>query len=89
MGTITIRRLDDDVIARLKQKAARNGRSMEEEARIAVTQAADRRLSGQEAVEYFRKLRDETSGDRPFLNTTDLLREIREEDPTTSPMDDE
>ena len=89
MGTITIRRLDDDVIARFKEKAARNGRSMEEEARVAVTQAAGRRLSGQEAVEYFRELREEMSGDLPFLNTTELLREIREEDPTTSPMADE
>ena len=33
MASITIRRLDDNVKAKLKTRAARNGRSMEEEAR--------------------------------------------------------
>jgi plasmid stability protein len=33
MATITIRRLDDGVKARLRVRAAQNGRSMEEEAR--------------------------------------------------------
>ncbi|MEO8099354.1 MAG: plasmid stabilization protein [Acidobacteriota bacterium] len=33
MASITIRKLDDSVKARLRVRAARNGRSMEEEAR--------------------------------------------------------
>ncbi len=33
MAAITIRRLDDGIKARLRLRAARNGRSMEEEAR--------------------------------------------------------
>lgn len=33
MASITIRRLDDSVKAKLRLRAARNGRSMEEEAR--------------------------------------------------------
>jgi len=33
MATMTIRNLDDDVKARLRMRAARHGRSMEEEAR--------------------------------------------------------
>lgn len=33
MATMTIRNLDDDVKARLRVRAARHGRSMEEEAR--------------------------------------------------------
>ena len=33
MATITIRRLDDSLKTRLRVRAARNGRSMEEEAR--------------------------------------------------------
>jgi plasmid stability protein len=33
MGSITIRRLDDSVKARLRVRAAQHGRSMEEEAR--------------------------------------------------------
>jgi len=34
MATITIRNLPDEVVARLKDKAACNGRSMEEEVRL-------------------------------------------------------
>ena len=33
MGSITIRRLDDDLKERLRQRAARHGRSMEDEVR--------------------------------------------------------
>jgi len=39
MASITIRRLDDAVKARLRIQAARNGRSMEEEARQVLTAA--------------------------------------------------
>lgn len=34
MGSITVRRLDDDVVVKLKSRAARNGWSIEEEARV-------------------------------------------------------
>ena len=39
MASITIRRLDDGVKARLRVRAAQNGRSMEEEARLVLTSA--------------------------------------------------
>jgi antitoxin FitA len=39
MASITIRRLDDAVKARLRVRAARNGRSMEEEARQVLSAA--------------------------------------------------
>jgi plasmid stability protein len=39
MASITIRRLDDVVKARLRIQAARNGRSMEEEARLVLSAA--------------------------------------------------
>ena len=39
MASITIRRLDDSVKARLRIRAARHGRSMEEEARQVLTAA--------------------------------------------------
>lgn len=39
MATITIRRLDDSVKARLRVRAAQHGRSMEEEARHLLTTA--------------------------------------------------
>lgn len=39
MASITIRRLDDDVKARLRLRAAEHGRSMEEEARTILREA--------------------------------------------------
>lgn len=38
MGAITIRNLDDEVIASLKAEAEQKGRSMEEEARVALAE---------------------------------------------------
>jgi len=82
MGVITIRRLDDDVIERLKDKAKRHGRSMEEEARVAITRAVGRRLHGEAAVEHFTKLRAELFGDRVFPDSTEEFRRMRDGDPT-------
>ncbi|MDE0523336.1 MAG: plasmid stabilization protein [Boseongicola sp.] len=42
MASITIRRLDDDVKTRLRTRAAGNGRSMEEEARLILREAVRR-----------------------------------------------
>ena len=39
MASITIRRLDDDVKTQLRTRAAGNGRSMEEEARLILREA--------------------------------------------------
>lgn len=39
MASITIRKLDDEVKARLRVQAAGNGRSMEEEARVILCEA--------------------------------------------------
>jgi plasmid stability protein len=52
MATITIRRLDDGVKARLRVRAAQNGRSMEEEARHLITAGAGE--TTQAALESFR-----------------------------------
>ena len=90
MGAITIRRLDDEVVARLKLRAKAAGRSMEEEARQILTNAAGapHRLSGQDAVEHFRKLRARINGGVPLaVSSLEILREIRDEDPLTSPPD--
>jgi plasmid stability protein len=40
MGSVTVRKLDDDVKARLRVRAARHGRSLEEEVRQILTEAA-------------------------------------------------
>ena len=45
MASITIRNLDNDVKTRLRIRAARHGRSMEEEARLILAQAVDRELA--------------------------------------------
>ena len=88
MGAITIRQLDDNVIARLKLRAKQHGRSMEEEARVILTGAAEpERLSGQAAVEYFRGRRKAIFGDRLLPDSLDVLREVRDEDPLTSSPD--
>ena len=42
MASITIRNLDDDVKTRLRVRAAENGRSMEEEARVILRDAVGR-----------------------------------------------
>lgn len=43
MGSITVRKLDDDLKQRLRQRAARHGRSMEDEVRevLRITLATD------------------------------------------------
>ncbi len=48
MASITIRRLDDELKRRLRLRAARHGRSMEDEARTILRQAAAREESGGE-----------------------------------------
>jgi antitoxin FitA len=45
MGSITIRNLDDDVKRRLRIRAARHGRSMEEEAREILQQVVGRPIT--------------------------------------------
>lgn len=43
MASITIRHLDDDVTTRLRLRGSANGRSMEEEARIILREAVERK----------------------------------------------
>lgn len=64
MATINVRRLDDDVVQRLKQCAARNNRSLESEIRHILQRVADDDASTRRAS--FRalatRLRRETEG---------------------------
>ena len=55
MSSLTIRKLDDDVKTRLRVRAARNGRSMEEEARVILRRAVDG-VSGPALWELSRRL---------------------------------
>jgi plasmid stability protein len=88
MGVITVRKLDDGVVERLKARAAAAGRSMEEEARLILSNAArEAPLTGQAAADHFSRRSKEIFGDRVFADVTEILREVREEDPTRSPPD--
>lgn len=111
MGAITIRKLDEKVIAGLKRRAKAHGRSMEEEARRVLEVAArapqsepvrrnaaelealaieaetlkdpeGRFRPGPELVDHMRRWRKATFGDRIFPDSVELLRELRDEDPT-------
>ena len=54
MASITIRNLDDGVKARLRVRAAGNGRSMEEEARLILRDAVGRRPSANNLADIIR-----------------------------------
>ncbi len=73
MGTLTIRNLDDRVIARLKAQARENGRSLEDEIRRLLTEPADRRLLIARFRKRTRELASATAGD-PQTDSAILLR---------------
>ena len=54
MASITIRNLDDDVKTRLRTRAAGNGRSMEEEARLILREAVGRKPALQDLASIIR-----------------------------------
>ena len=54
MASITIRNLDDAVKTRLRVRAAGNGRSMEEEARLILGEAVARKPSSRNLAEITR-----------------------------------
>ncbi len=79
MGTVHVRRLDDDVVNRLKLRAAANNRSLEGEARHILEQAAEYNIDGKaEAFQSLsERLRKETAG-LPQTPSYLLIREDRE-----------
>lgn len=83
MGAISVRRLDEAVIERIKAKAKANHRSMEEEIRDSLTRSYAEPLRGQAAVDYFRQHREAVFGDRVIEGVTETIRQMRygEEDP--------
>ena len=54
MASITIRNLDDDVKTRLRVRAAANGRSMEEEARLILRKAVERKTGSKNLASTIR-----------------------------------
>lgn len=55
MASITIRKLDDEVKARLRIRAAENGRSMEEEARAILREAVGPEAPPENLAEFTRE----------------------------------
>ena len=77
MASVTIRNLDDDVVARLKARAKANNRSLEAELRQLLSNAA-RQAERQEFIAEARRIRAMTP-DVPQTDSVELLRELREE----------
>ncbi len=85
MATVTIRKLNDATVESLKARAKAAGRSMEEEVRRIITEQVNPTTSSPEKPsERFRRLRQELFGNRVLPSSLGVLREIREEDPTSS-----
>lgn len=80
MAQIIIRNLDDAVVKALKAEAALNGRSMEAEARAAIEKnfSRDKRVSKQLA--WMEKTRRSRIKLPKGVSTTQILREIRDEE---------
>ncbi len=79
MGTINVRRLDDEVVERLKLRAAENNRSLESEARHILEQAvedgmAEKRRAFRERSELMLK----QTPDGPQTPSHILIREDRD-----------
>ncbi len=74
MGQVIIRNLDDGVVARLKERAARAKKPLEQALREILTEAAA--PSKEEALERARRIRAMT----PYteIDATDLIREDRD-----------
>ena len=79
MATIDVRRLDDDVVRRLKRRAADNGRSLEGEVRRILEDAVKDDPSAKRAsfLALAAQLRRETEG-RAQTPSGVLIREDRE-----------
>ena len=79
MAAINVRQLDDDVVARLKQRASSNNRSLEGEVRHILECAAADDMAAKRArfLEASRRLREKTKG-RKHTPAEVLIREDRD-----------
>ncbi len=79
MVTINVRRLDEDVVNRLKRRASQNNRSLEDEARHILECAAEADMAAKRAAfgETMKRLRPLTEG-RKHTPAEVLIREDRD-----------
>jgi plasmid stability protein len=76
LATLTIRNLDDDLVAALKQRARRNNRSLEAELRTLLRDAA-----GERSLTSLRELADQIAAltpDVPQADSAALMRDDRD-----------
>ncbi len=80
MATLTVRNLDDEVVRRLRIRAAEHGRSAEAEhrevLRLALANEDEQRMGREEAARRLAEFRSRTAGRGSSSNAT-LLREAR------------
>lgn len=77
MAQLTVRKLDDDLVRRLKIRAARNNRSAEAEHRAILESAL--RSGGEDFWREAERLRQETAG-RRNSDSTEIVRQARDRD---------
>lgn len=77
MASLLVRDLDDDLVARLKQRARAHGRSAEAEHRAILESALA--PSREEFIETARRFREETRG-RSQSNSAEIIRADRDRD---------
>ncbi len=78
MATLTIRRLDDQVYERLRERARSNRRSLEAEAREILT---DKTQNSDKAIEQIIALQEEMAAKYgTFPDSTPLIRQMRDEE---------
>ncbi len=76
MANVTIRNLDDDVVARLKERAKANRRSLEAELREILTRSAGS-MTREELIAFAKRVAAETP-DVPQTDSAELIREDRD-----------
>ncbi len=76
MASVTIRNLDDDVVAALKRRAKANNRSLEAELRVVLVRAV-RGYDAEEFLALADRIAAMTPKDRPQTDSVELLREDR------------
>ena len=78
MATLTIRKFDDGAYQRLGERAKRNNRSLEAEARV-ILESRERPID--EIIDELRKLRERTAKlHGPMEDSVALIRAIRDEE---------
>ena len=81
MATLVVRRLDDEIVRRLKARAAAHGRSAEAEHRAILEHALRPRMTG---AEFWAALR----GSGPYLDDDDaFFKALEEHDQPAEPPD--